>query len=624
MRQFILALLLLMVTGFAQAAVLASAKPDFIVLTYHDVRDDVGAQGDHDPDAINTDHLIAHFDWLKANGYHVVSLEQVVQASRGGPALPDHAVLLTFDDGLESFYTRVYPLLRAYNYPAVSALVGSWIDMPAGQKMAYNGAECTRDCFMSWDQIREIQQSGLVEFASHTWQLHMGIPGNPQNNQMPAVVTPRYDMATHSYESEAAYMERLRLDLRHSSDEILKETGRRPRAIVWPYGSYNKIAVQIAASEGMNISFSLDDKLPDVQIDSTIPRLLLSGNVNANRLGWLIRHQQRIDPVRAVQVDLDYVYDPDPKQQERNLSVLLDRIKRMQPSQVWLQAYADPKGDGVAEAVYFPSRHLPMRADLFSRVEWQLRTRAGVRVYAWMPVLAFRFPDAPNLPSLAGEPKPGGDHYRLAPWDPRVKQWIGDVYEDLAMHADAAGLLFSDDAYIRDTDNLGPWAGMSPAQRTAALIDFTHALTDRVRRWRPLIKTVRNIYTRPIFDPAAEAWFAQSLPAFIAGYDMTAIMAMPQLDKQDDTARWYRDLVARVKAVPGALNHSLFELATKDWRSNQPISEAQTNDRIELLQAEGVRHIGYYPDDFIQNQPRLETIRPSISIADYPYPEPSR
>jgi poly-beta-1,6-N-acetyl-D-glucosamine N-deacetylase len=624
MRQLVLALLLIMIAGIAQAAVLAPPTPSFIVLTYHDVRDDVGAQGDHDPDAINTDHLIAHFDWLKANGYHVVSLEQVMQASRGGPALPEHAVLLTFDDGLESFYTRVYPLLRAYNYPAVSALVGSWIDMPAGQKMAYNGAECTRDCFMSWDQIRDVQKSGLVEFASHTWQQHMGIPGNPQNNQMPAVTTLRYDMATHSYESEAAYMARLRADLRHSSEEIFKETGRRPRAIIWPYGSYNKVAVQIAASEGMTMSFSLDDTLPDVQIDSTIPRLLISGNINPNRLGWLIRHQQRNDPVRAVQVDLDYVYDPDPKQQERNLSVLLDRIKRMQPTQVWLQAYADPKGDGVAEAVYFPSRHLPMRADLFSRVEWQLRTRAGVRVYAWMPVLAFRFPDAPNLPSLAGEPKPGGDHYRLAPWDPRVKQWIGDVYEDLAMHADAAGLLFSDDAYLRDTDDLGPWASSTPAQRTAELIDFTHALAERARRWRPQLKTVRNIYTRPIFDPAAEAWFAQSLPAFLAGYDMTAIMAMPQLDKQGDSASWYRDLVARVKAIPGGMDHSLFELASHDWRSDQPISEAQMGKRIELLQVEGARHLGYYPDDFIKNQPRLEVIRPSISIADYPYPEPSR
>ncbi|WP_164931736.1 poly-beta-1,6-N-acetyl-D-glucosamine N-deacetylase PgaB [Dyella sp. M7H15-1] len=624
MRQLLLALLLMLMADLAQAAVPVPPKPAFIVLTYHDVRDDVGLLGDHDPDAINTDHLIAHFDWLKANGYHVVSLEQVGQASRGGPALPDHAVLLTFDDGLESFYTRVYPLLRAYDYPAVEALVGSWIDMSPGQKMAYNGAECTRDCFMTWDQIREIQTSGLVEFASHTWQLHMGIPGNPQNNQMPAVTTLRYDMATHRYESESAYIERLRADLRHSVEEIVKETGHRPRAIVWPYGSYNKIAVQIAAEEGLTESFSLDDKLPDLQIDNTIPRLLISGNINANRLGWLIRHPQRSDPVRAVQVDLDYVYDPDPKQQERNLSILLDRIKRMQPNEVWLQAYADPKGDGVAEAVYFPNRHLPMRADLFSRVEWQLRTRAGVRVYAWMPVLAFRFPDAPNLPSLAGEPKPGGDHYRLAPWDPRVKRQIGDVYEDLAMHADAAGLLFSDDAYIRDTDQLGPWANMTSAQRTAALVDFIHVLTDRVRRWRPSVKTVRNIYTRPIFDPAAEAWFAQSLPAFLADYDMTAIMAMPQLDQQGDTAHWYRDLVAHVNAIPGAMNHTLFELAARDWRSDQPISEAQMRNRIELLQTEGVRHLGYYPDDFIKNQPRLELIRPSISIADYPYPEPSR
>jgi biofilm PGA synthesis lipoprotein PgaB len=625
MRPFLLALLLLFIANRAHAAAPVAAKPAFIVLAYHDVRDDVGAQGDHDPDATSTDHLIAQFDWLKANGYHVVSLDAVVKASQGGPALPDHAVLLTFDDGLESFYTRVYPLLRAYDYPAVSALVGSWIDLPAGQTMAYNGAQCTRACFLSWNQVRQIQQSGLVEFASHTWQLHMGIPGNPQGNQMPAVVSLRYDPASASYETVDAYAARLRADLRHSSDELQKETGRRPRAIVWPYGAYNQTAVQIAASEGMPVSLSLGDALPDVQSDSTIPRLLISGNVTANRLGWLIRHQSRIDPVRAVQVDLDYVYDPDPAQQERNLSLLLDRIKRMHPNQVWLQAYADPKGDGVAEAVYFPNRHLPMRADLFSRVAWQLRTRAGVRVYAWMPVLAFRFPDAPNLPSLGGEPKPGGDHFRLAPWDPRVRQWIGDVYEDLAMHADEAGLLFSDDAYIRDTDNLGPWSGMTPAQKTTALIDFTHELTDRVRRWRPQVQTVRNIYTRPIFDPAAEAWFAQSLPAFLAGYDMTAVMAMPQLDKQRDTASWYRALVKRVASVPNALDHTLFELATRDWRNkDQPVTEAQLSDRIELLQAAGVRHIGYYPDDFIQDQPRLEAIRPSISIDDYPYPEPSR
>jgi biofilm PGA synthesis lipoprotein PgaB len=239
-----------------------------------------------------------------------------------------------------------------------------------------------------------------------------------------------------------------------------------------------------------------------------------------------------------------------------------------------------------------------------------------------MPVLAFRFPDAPNLPSLGGEPKPGGDHYRLAPWDPRVRQMIGDVYEDLAMHANEAGLLFSDDAYIRDTDHLGPWSNKSPAERTAALIDFTQELTARVRRWRPEVKTVRNIYARPIFDPTSEAWFAQSLPAFLASYNLTAIMAMPQLDKQDDTASWYRALVARVAAAgPHALDGALFELAAHNWRSSQSVSVEDIDARVHLLQVEGARHLGYYPDDFIQNQPPLEAVRPAISIADYPYPE---
>ncbi|HEY9134040.1 MAG TPA: poly-beta-1,6-N-acetyl-D-glucosamine N-deacetylase PgaB [Dyella sp.] len=616
----LLALLLLSMAATVQAAPKVPVRPALIVLAYHDVRDDVNPLGDRDPDAISTDHLISHFDWLKANGYRIVSLDDVLKAEQGVRPLPKDAVLLTFDDGLESFYTRVYPLLRAYDYPAVAALVGSWIDLPAGKTMPYNGGiACTRDCFLSWDQVREMQHSGLVEFASHTWAMHEGIQGNPQGNSMPAAVTLRN--TSSGYESEADYTARIRADLRHSADEIAEHTGKHPRAIVWPYGAYTRVATKIAADEGMPVSMSLGDTLPTLQPGRTVPRLLVSGNITANRLGWLLRHQARIDPVRTVQVDLDYVYDPDPAQQERNLSALLDRIKRLQPSQVWLQAYADPNGTGVAEAVYFPNRHLPMRADLFSRVAWQLRTRAGVRVYAWLPVLAFRFPDAPGLPALGwGKGGAHGDVYRLAPWDARVQQKIGDVYEDLAQHADAAGLLFSDDAIVRDSDNLGPWADKSPAQRTAAMIDFTHVLTERVKRWRPQVLTARNIFAAPILDPKAEAWFAQSLPAFLAGYDMTAVMAMPQLDKQPDSEGWYRRLIAQVAATPGALEHTLFELATYDWQTRQPIPDELVIERTRQLQAAGVRHVGYYPDDFIKDHPKREAIRPSISISDYPYP----
>jgi len=620
----LLGLALLATAPSARAQAVTPVRPNLIVLAYHDVRDDVGLDADRDPDATSTDHLVAHFEWLKANGYHVVSFEQVKEASEGGRALPPDAVLLTFDDSLASFYTRVYPLLKAYNFPALQAVVGSWMDLPDGKRMPYNGSDCDRSCFLTWDQVSEMQKSGLVEIASHSYALHQGTNGNPQGNQMPAAAYLQYDAAKQRYETEAEYVARVRADLSKSADEIAAHTGVRPRAIAWPYGAYSRVGKNVAIGLGMTVTFSLGDAVPSLGTGGTIPRLLVSGNITANRLGWLIRHQTRVDPTRAVQVDLDYVYDPDPAQQDRNLSKLLDRIKRMHPSQVWLQAYADPDGDGVADAVYFANRHLPVRADLFSRVSWQLRTRAGVRVYAWMPVLAFRFPDGKDLPSLAGEPKPGGDHFRLAPYDPRVRQMIGDVYEDLAMHTDEAGVLFSDDAYLRDTDQLGPWAKNSPAQNTQALIAFTQDLVTRMKKWRPQLLTARNLYARNVLQPNAEAWTAQSLPAFIKAYDMTAIMAMPQLDQQADRIGWYRNLVGKTLAQPGAEDRVLFEFATVNWRTNQPIDVRDINDRIRATQAAGARHIGYYPDDFLHNHPDLEAIRPYISASDYPYPEPAR
>jgi biofilm PGA synthesis lipoprotein PgaB len=605
--------------------VVADKRPVLIVLNYHDVRDDIHDAGNSDATAISTDHLIAHFEWLRGNGYHMVSLEDVIQASHGGKPLPDKAVMLTFDDGLISFYTHVYPLLRTYRYPALFALENSWMDMPDGEQMDYNGMRCGHECFVSWDQARKMQASGLVEMASHTYDLHDGILANPQGNQLPAAAYLGFDAATGKYESAADYRKRVHDDLGRSADEIEHETGHRPRAIVWPYGEYSTVGEKEAAAVGMSWSLSLEDeKIDALSPGMNLTRLLIADNITTTDLAARMLQSRKNEPQRIVQVDLDYVYDPDPAQQEKNLGLLLDRIKALKPTQVWLQAYADPDGDGVADAVYFPNRHLPMRADLFSRVSWQLQTRAGVQqVYAWMPVLAFRFPKEANLPTLADTvPDKPNDHYRLAPWDPRVQRLVGDVYEDLAMHASLTGLLFSDDAYLRDTDRLGPWAGEPPAELTQRLIGFTHLLTARVSLWRPDLKVARNIYARPVMDPKAEAWFAQSLAAFNKAYDFTAVMAMPQLDDESASDSWFRKLARAVGDSPQGMERTVFELATVDWQDKKPISAKTLGRQIRLLQAEGARHIGYYPDDFIHGKPDLETIRPYISASAYPYREP--
>jgi biofilm PGA synthesis lipoprotein PgaB len=37
---------------------------------------------------------------------------------------------------------------------------------------------------------------------------------------------------------------------------------------------------------------------------------------------------------------------------------------------------------------------------------------------------------------------------------------------------------------------------------------------------------------------------------------------------------------------------------------------------MRLLQDRGVRHLGYYPDDFARNNPKLEVLRPEFSASD--------
>jgi biofilm PGA synthesis lipoprotein PgaB len=95
---------------------------------------------------------------------------------------------------------------------------------------------------------------------------------------------------------------------------------------------------------------------------------------------------------------------------------------------------------------------MPMRADLFSRVAWQLKSRAGVKVYAWLPVLGFELPDPVQRKALAIHNGDADGMYRLDFTNPKARQIMLDIYEDLAVNSYFEGLLFHDDGYLRDTE----------------------------------------------------------------------------------------------------------------------------------------------------------------------------
>jgi peptidoglycan/xylan/chitin deacetylase (PgdA/CDA1 family) len=57
--------------------------------------------------------------WLRAHGFHAVSLQRVYDYWRHGYALPERPVVLTFDDGYREDFTNVRPLLARRHWPGV-------------------------------------------------------------------------------------------------------------------------------------------------------------------------------------------------------------------------------------------------------------------------------------------------------------------------------------------------------------------------------------------------------------------------------------------------------------------------------------------------------------------------
>ncbi|UQO36282.1 poly-beta-1,6-N-acetyl-D-glucosamine N-deacetylase PgaB [Burkholderia cepacia] len=629
----------------------------FRVICLHDVRDNLLATFSSstmvDPFAVDTGTLTAIFSWLQTNNYHTITVKQIEASRHGGKPLPPRAVLLTFDDGYSSHYTKVLPLLERFKYPAVMGIVTAWIDAPLDTPIKISDKiQMPRDYFMTWDQVKKVGQSEFVELGCHTHNLHHGAVANPQGNELPATTSHLYLQDQKRYETDAEFEARVHDDLQTCVRQIRERTGIVARSMVWPYGAENQPVRKISTSLGMDIQFSLDagPNTPDVPLDR-LRRILMMYDVDIGGFERSMRepaaNRGDVDiPERVVQVDLDQVYDPDPARQEANLGKLIERIYRMQPKSVYLQAFADPKGTGVAESLYFPNRHLPMRGDLFSRAAWQLSTRSNVQVYAWMPVLAFR-PRADQhrgleaVSAYGGAPalENGSRVYRLSPFDPEARLFIEQIYEDLGKYASFSGILFSDDAVLDDYEDAGRHALSTYAQwGLPADIGKIRATPDLMKRWtrqksRYLIDltrqleqivlanqnagdvlTARNIFALPVLKPESEAWFAQNYDDFLATYDFVALMAMPYMEQAQDPQRWMDQLVDAVRAKQLGTRRTVFELQSYDWHARKDIGGTALLAQMRRLRSKGAVNFGYYPDNFLNNQPDLDTMRDVMSL----------
>jgi len=348
-----------------------SPTSELTVLTYHDIVADPGA----DAYAVSRSRFVAQMDYLQRHGYQPVTLSLLDKVSKKQASLPHKAVLLSFDDGLESYYQFVAPLLQIYNYPSVLSVVTGWVD---GKNIPpeYNNR------LIQWPQLRELSQSPLVEIISHSHDLHHGVQSNPQGNEAAAGVTRLYSPSTQQYETEKQFQQRIALDLGHSVKRLKQELNISPVGITWPYGHYDNVLTTEAQSLGLHFQLNLNDGPTKISQFPRLKRFMIMGSHTLQRFADEITYKHlNNEKQRFVEIYLDHFAEQSAENQEMLLSSLLNELKQLEVNTVLIHPFSRD-----TRRAFFFNEQIDIAADILNRVTHQIQAQLNIRhVYLRLP-----------------------------------------------------------------------------------------------------------------------------------------------------------------------------------------------------------------------------------------------
>lgn len=161
----------------------------------------------------------AQLQWLAANDYRVVRLADLRAFLDGKRALPPRAVVITIDDGYESVYRQAFPLLKKHGFPATLFAYTDFIGIGDA---------------LSWAQLLEMEQSGLVDVQSHS-KSHRNLIERQKD------------------ETDARYRANIDIEMRVPREMLSRRLGSEVRHIAYPYGDANSTVLESAARHGFEL-----------------------------------------------------------------------------------------------------------------------------------------------------------------------------------------------------------------------------------------------------------------------------------------------------------------------------------------------------------------------------------
>ena len=215
-----------------------TAKLD--ILAYHHIADSEGSDT-----TISPGRFDEQMSALLGAGYNTVSVGQILDFVERGIALPEKAVLITFDDGYLSNYEFALPILEKYGMKALVSPIG--ISMGTDR---YRDTDLVDLPYFGWEEAQEMIGSGVFELGCHTYDMHIYPPAEPDPDSC------RQGITRLPGESEQDYIAALRSDIETFFYIYENNLGELPVAFAFPYGKHEQTAEAILLDYGFKITFT--------------------------------------------------------------------------------------------------------------------------------------------------------------------------------------------------------------------------------------------------------------------------------------------------------------------------------------------------------------------------------
>lgn len=109
-------------------------------------------------------------EYLRRAGLAPITLQEAYEGLQNPALLPPNPVVVTFDDGYLDNWLFAFPILEKYRIPATVFPPNAFIDRRPGlrERRGIAPGDPASYGFMSFDELRQMEASGLVRIESHS------------------------------------------------------------------------------------------------------------------------------------------------------------------------------------------------------------------------------------------------------------------------------------------------------------------------------------------------------------------------------------------------------------------------------------------------------------------------